>query len=53
MAFNNPESWISQANYIFARLQITSNYEDYGVSWDNFHPDIPSLTEENSTPIYS
>ncbi|KAJ7776704.1 hypothetical protein B0H14DRAFT_3587707 [Mycena olivaceomarginata] len=29
MAFNNPESWISQANYIFARLQITSNYEDY------------------------
>ncbi|KAJ7870768.1 hypothetical protein B0H14DRAFT_2571092 [Mycena olivaceomarginata] len=44
MAFNNPESWIPQANYIFARLQIASNYEDYGVSWDNFHPDIPLLT---------
>jgi hypothetical protein len=26
------ESWLSQANYIFSRLRITSNFEDYGMS---------------------
>jgi hypothetical protein len=26
------ESWLSQANHIFSRLGITSNFEDYGTS---------------------
>jgi hypothetical protein len=26
------ESWVSQANYFFSRLGITSNLEDYGTS---------------------
>ncbi|KAJ6533411.1 hypothetical protein DFH09DRAFT_1043777 [Mycena vulgaris] len=31
MYYNNelPSTWISQANYIFTRLQIISNHEDY------------------------
>jgi hypothetical protein len=24
--------WLSQANHIFSRLRITSNFEDYGAS---------------------
>ncbi|KAJ7714795.1 hypothetical protein B0H16DRAFT_1898970 [Mycena metata] len=26
---NNPDGWLSQANHVFSRLQITSNSEDY------------------------
>jgi hypothetical protein len=28
----NCEAWLSQANHIFSRLGITSNFEDYGTS---------------------
>ncbi|KAJ6544534.1 hypothetical protein B0H19DRAFT_1261992 [Mycena capillaripes] len=27
--FKHPQSWLSQANHIFSRLQITSNFDDY------------------------
>ncbi|KAJ7710252.1 hypothetical protein B0H16DRAFT_1820981, partial [Mycena metata] len=29
---HDPEGWLSQANHVFSRLQITSNLEDYGAS---------------------
>jgi hypothetical protein len=28
----NSEPWLNQANHIFGRLGITSNFEDYGMS---------------------
>ncbi|KAJ6555902.1 hypothetical protein B0H19DRAFT_1262035 [Mycena capillaripes] len=27
----HPQSWLSQANHIFSRLQITSNFDDYAL----------------------
>lgn len=51
VALEEPDSWLCQANHIFSRLQITSNYEDYGacsrvravIHW--------ALTSGNSTCI--
>jgi hypothetical protein len=31
-ASRTPESWLSQANHVFNRLGITSNFEEYGAS---------------------
>ncbi|KAJ7301648.1 hypothetical protein DFH08DRAFT_101660 [Mycena albidolilacea] len=31
VALEEPDSWLCQANHIFSRLQITSNYEDYAL----------------------
>ncbi|KAJ6555809.1 hypothetical protein B0H19DRAFT_136696 [Mycena capillaripes] len=34
------QSWLSQANHIFSRLQITSNFDDYGI----LNSSQPSIT---------
>ncbi|KAJ7143691.1 hypothetical protein C8R44DRAFT_845892 [Mycena epipterygia] len=34
VALEEPDSWLCQANHIFHRLQITSNYEDYAPTKD-------------------
>jgi hypothetical protein len=31
------EFWLSQANHIFSRLGITTNFEDYGTSETSHH----------------
>ncbi|KAF7377018.1 hypothetical protein MSAN_00119800 [Mycena sanguinolenta] len=39
---SNPEAWLSQANHIFRRLNITSNFEDYVLLHNiQFQLDIP------------
>ncbi|KAJ6559408.1 hypothetical protein DFH09DRAFT_1316717 [Mycena vulgaris] len=44
------EAWLSQANYVFSRLGITSNFEDYSIV-DNIYFDITiSPTTEEDPP---
>ncbi|KAJ6561623.1 hypothetical protein B0H19DRAFT_85671 [Mycena capillaripes] len=44
---SNPTSWLSQANYIFSRLQVTSNFDDYVVLHDIFFDLIISAPTAN------
>ncbi|KAJ6512401.1 hypothetical protein C8R45DRAFT_1087579 [Mycena sanguinolenta] len=48
-AYNN-KFWFSQANYIFAALQISSGLEDYVVT-DNIYFDLAIFTTEADTPM--
>ncbi|KAJ6555868.1 hypothetical protein B0H19DRAFT_1151422 [Mycena capillaripes] len=43
----HPQSWLSQANHIFSRLQITSNFEDYAVTEYILFQIVISASEED------
>ncbi|KAJ6555758.1 hypothetical protein B0H19DRAFT_135973 [Mycena capillaripes] len=47
-SFLYPEFWLSQANHIFSRLQITSNFEDYAVTDYIWFQIVISASEEES-----
>ncbi|KAJ6555807.1 hypothetical protein B0H19DRAFT_1376839 [Mycena capillaripes] len=43
-----PQSWLSQANHIFSRLQITSNFEDYALIHSIWFDIVISASKEES-----
>ncbi|KAJ6555873.1 hypothetical protein B0H19DRAFT_137274 [Mycena capillaripes] len=43
----HPQSWLSQANHIFSRLQITSNFDDYAVTEYIWFQIVISASEED------
>ncbi|KAJ6496179.1 hypothetical protein C8R45DRAFT_985154 [Mycena sanguinolenta] len=47
VALEEPDSWLCQANHIFSRLQITSNYEDYALVYlINYELNISAPTND-------
>ncbi|KAJ7500250.1 hypothetical protein B0H11DRAFT_2275944 [Mycena galericulata] len=45
------ESWLAQVNYVFTRLRITSNHEDYlGINGVNFSLDIGQRMHNHPLP---
>ncbi|KAJ6555862.1 hypothetical protein B0H19DRAFT_137156 [Mycena capillaripes] len=44
----HPQSWLSQANHIFSRLQITSNFDDYALIHSIWFDIVISASKEES-----